>query len=326
MRRIAIVSDIHYAGPREQVHGRGYEFVHAKPSLAKIAATLYRDLIWMRNPLANNHLLDRFCERAGNPDLVIANGDYTCDVAGVGVCHDEALESVQLCLGQLRARFGDRLHTTIGDHELGKITLLGTHGGLRLQSWQRATGECGLRPFWRIEVGRFVLLGITSTLLALPVLRADARDDEWSEWEKLRAAHLGEIRAAFATLQPHQRLLLFCHDPSALPYLWREEFVRAKASQIANTIVGHLHTRILLWKTRVLGGLPPVRFLGVSLRRMTTGLSEARHWRPFNVVLCPALAGIQMMRGGGFLTMDLDEDGAQRPRIKFHRIPRKLRQ
>jgi hypothetical protein len=322
MRRIAIVSDIHYAGPGEFAHGPNFEFDGAPPSFGKSLATLYRNHIWMRNPVGNNHLLERFLERAGTPDLVIANGDYTCDVAGLGVAHDEALESVQICLGKLRARFGDRLHAIMGDHELGKVTLLGHRGGLRLQAWRRATGDCGLRPFWRVEVGNFVLLGVTSTLIGLPMFHSDALAEEWPEWERLRAAHLAEIRAAFAALRPEQRVVLFCHDPSALPQLWREEAVRAKTSQIAHTIVGHLHTRILLWKTRALAGLPPLRGCGVSLQRMTSALSEAKHWRPFNVCLCPSLAGIQMLRGGGFLTMEVDETAEKPPRITFHRISR----
>ena len=273
MRRIAIVSDIHYAGPREHAHGRDFEFAGARPSFGKSVATIYRNLIWMRNPVGNNHLLDRFLERVGTPDLVIANGDYTCDVAGFGVAHDEGLESVQICLGKLRDRFGGRLHAIMGDHELGKVSLLGDRGGLRLQAWHRATTDCGLRPFWRLEVGSFVLLGVTSTLIGLPMMLSDALPAEWPEWERLRAAHLAEIRAAFAALRPHQRVLLFCHDPSALPHLWREEAVRAKLGQVTHTIVGHLHTRILMWKTRMLAGLPPLRGCGVSLRRMTSALS-----------------------------------------------------
>lgn len=322
MRRIAIVSDIHYAGPGEFAHGPNFEFAGAPPSFGKSLATLYRNFIWMRNPVGNNHLLDRFLDRAGTPDLVIANGDYTCDAAGLGVAHDEALESVQLCLGKLRACFGDRLHAIMGDHELGKVTLLGHRGGLRLQAWHRATGTCGLRPFWRLELGRFVLLGVTSTLIGLPMMRADALPAEWAEWERLRVEHLAEIRAAFTALEPQQRVLLFCHDPSALPHLWREDAVRARTSQITHTIVGHLHTRILMWKTRLLAGLPPLRGCGVSLQRMTSALSEAKHWRPFKPSLCPSLAGIQMLRGGGYLTMDLDETGAQPPQISSHKMLR----
>ena len=322
MRRLAIVSDIHYAGPREFAHGPDFEFAGAKPSLAKGVATLYRNFIWMRNPVGNNPLLDRFIERAGDADLVIANGDYTCDVAGLGVGHDDGLESVQLCLGKLRHAFGSRLHAISGDHEFGKVSLLGDHGGLRLNAWQRATHDCGLRPFWRVELGNCVLLGITSTLISLPLYRADALESEWAGWENLRADHLAEIRAAFDALQPQQRVILFCHDPTSLPHLWREPAVRSKVNQIVNTIIGHLHTRLLLWEARLLAGVPPVRGLGISMQRMTTGLRDARDWRAFKVRLCPALAGIQLMRGGGYLTMDVDESGAKMPVIKFQRIRR----
>lgn len=323
MARIFIVSDVHYAGPREQRHGPHYEFAKVKPSLAKMAATLYRDLIWMRNPLGNNALLDEFCSHAGRADLVVANGDYTCDVSGFGVSDDEGRESVLLCLGKLSGHFGARLQVIMGDHELGKISLLGDHGGLRFNSWLRATMDCSLQPFWRVELGRYVLIGVTSTLLGLPLFRADAMEVEWPAWERLRADHLVEVRAAFESLQARQRVLLFCHDPSALAYLWQEDVVRAKARQIEHTVVGHLHTNLLLWKARLLAGMPPVGFLGVSVKRMTTGLNGARCWKHFNVLLCPSLAGIQLMRGGGFLVLDLDETGTRALRVERHAMRRK---
>lgn len=322
MRRIVILSDIHYAGPREQAHGADFEFAGAAPSLGRSLVRLYRHHIWMRDPLAHNSQLTRFLERAGPADLVVANGDYTCDVAGLGVSDDEACESVQLCLDPLRQRFGDRFHAVMGDHELGKVSLLGDHGGLRLASWERAINDCGLRPYWRIELGHHILVGVTSTLVALPAFRRDALEAEWPEWERLREAHLAEIRAAFDDLRPGQRLVLFCHDPTALPYLWRESVVRAHCEQIAVTVIGHLHTRLLLWKSRVLAGLPPVHRFGVSLRRITTALHEARHWKAFNVCLCPSLAGIELFRRGGFLTLDLDETRGVPARVEVHSIPR----
>lgn len=322
MRCIAIVSDIHYAGPREHAHGPDFEFAHAKPSLRTALVRLYRHHVWMQNPVAHNSMLDAFMQRAAAADLVIANGDYTCDVAGVGVSHDESCESVQLCLGRLRAKFGNRFHATLGDHELGKVALLGDHGGLRLRSWKRATGECGLVPFWRIEAGPYVLLGITSTLVALPVFRPDALDEEWSAWEELRAVHLARIGAAFEALQPRQRVLLFCHDPTALAFLWRETAVRARLSQIEHTIIGHLHTRLVFWKSRLLAGMPVINGMGALVRRMTMALNEARRWRAFKPRLCPSLAGIELVKVGGFLTIHLDESGRAPLRVQQHQIPR----
>jgi hypothetical protein len=240
----------------------------------------------------------------------------------VGVSHDEACESVRLCLGKLRARFGEGFRATIGDHELGKVALLGDHGGLRLRSWERATGECALQPFWRVDLGRYVLLGITSTLVALPFFQNDALADEWPAWQALRAAHLQEIRDAFNQLHGQQRVILFCHDPTALAFLSREEAVRNRREQIERTIIGHLHTRLVFWKSRVLAGMPEIHRLGASIRRMTRALHEARHWRPFKPELCPALAGVELMKAGGFLTLTLDESGAAAPVLERHRIAR----
>lgn len=308
MTRLAVVSDIHYAGPQESAHGPDFEFDQAPPSWRRELVRLYRNHIWMRNPVGHNAMLDTFMDRVADADLVVANGDYTCDVAGVGVSDDAACESVRLCLGKLRDRFGDRFAAISGDHELGKVSLLGDHGGLRLRSWERATGECGLQSCWRRECGRHVLLGVTSTLLALPVFHPDALAEEWPAWEKLRAAHVAEVHQAFATLEADQRVVLFCHDPTALAYLWAEPVVQERCHQIALTVLGHLHTRLVFWKSRLLAGIPVIRSLGVSAQRMTTALNQARCWKHFRPVLCPALAGIELHRRGGYLTLELAED------------------
>ena len=84
-------------------------------------------------------------------DYVIANGDYSCNTAFVGLSDDAACQSARECLGKLRQRFGARLRANYGDHELGKITLFGAHGGMRLASWRRAREELGLQPFWRLR-------------------------------------------------------------------------------------------------------------------------------------------------------------------------------
>ena len=87
-------------------------------------------------------------------------------------------------------------------------------------------------------------------------------------------------------------------------------------------MIGHLHTNLVLWKSRLLAGMPAVGFLGHGVKRMSTALRDARCWRQFQVRLCPSLAGIELLKDGGFLTADLDEE-AQRPvRFAFHPLPR----
>lgn len=323
MPRIAIVSDIHFAGPGEQARGSRYEFDGVPFSAGRTLAQFHRHFLWLRDPLAHNELVDDFIRSITNPDLVVANGDYSCDSAAIGLSDDAACESAQLCLNRLRNAFGHRLHTVMGDHELGKVSLLGNRGGLRLHSYERATRDCGIRPFWRRDLGNNLLLGVTSTLIALPVFSPDVLPEERTAWEQLRVAHLAEIRAAFQSLKPAQRVILFCHDPTALPFLWREDEVRARAGQMAQTIIGHLHTRLVFWQSRLLAGVPPLHGCGVALHRMTSALHQARIWGPFNVELCPSLAGSELLKDGGFLTLDVDEAASLSPRVRFHPLPRR---
>jgi hypothetical protein len=185
---IAILSDIHQAGPAERARGEDYEFRTIANPLLRAVARAYRHLIWMRHPLDQGRQLDRFLAEIGPVDYVVANGDYACDTAYVGVSDPGSFQSAQECLGKLRAKFGDRARFTIGDHELGKLTLFGGKGGMQLASWQCVTQQLGLQPFWKLAIGRYLLLGVASPLIALPANQADVPPAEWPEWQPLREA------------------------------------------------------------------------------------------------------------------------------------------
>jgi len=320
--KVAIVSDIHYAGAHERARGHEFESRLIANPLLRAGVWLYRHFIWMRHPLAQAPQLERFLDAAGSADFVVANGDYSCDSGFVGVSDPAAFDSAQVCVGKLRAKFGDRIQFTLGDHELGKLSIFGGHGGMRLASWAQATEALHLPAFWKFNVGNYLLLGVASPLIALPAHQSDALPEEWEEWLKLRSAHLAEIRAAFDQLQPQQRVILFCHDPTALPFLWREESVRRRLPQIEQTVLGHLHTRLVLWKSRLLSGIPTVRFLGHTVRRLTSALHEAHHWWPFKVRLCPALSGIELLNDGGYYIMELDPAAQVPAQFIFHPLPR----
>jgi hypothetical protein len=319
---IAILSDPHYAGAAERERGDDFELRLIANPLLRLFVRFFRHFIWLRNPLHQAPQLDRFLQETGPVDCVVANGDYSCDSAFVGVSDPAAFHSAQECIGKLRDRFGGNIRFTLGDHELGKLTFFGALGGMRLASWTRATEDLGLQPFWQLGVGNYLLMGVTSSLIELPANRPDTLPEEWPAWLKLREAHLAEIRAAFDALKPEQRVLLFCHDPTALPFLWREESVRRRLPQIEQTVIGHLHSRLILWKSRLLAGIPPVRFLGNSVRKFTSALHEARHWRPFRVRLCPALSGIQLLNDGGYYTVEIDPAAKRPAEFMFHPLPR----
>ena len=320
---IAVLSDIHYAGPREQAVGDDYETrVIANPFL-RFMLRLYREHVWLRYPLHQNGQLDRFLATVPTVDYIVANGDYSCNTSAVGLSDDAAMESAQICIGKLRSQFGERLRLNFGDHELGKLRLMGTRGGLRLKSWERAIAELGIQPFWRLDLGNYVLFNCVSTLLALPVFDHDILPDERDRWLKLREQHLAELRSAFDSLKPQQRLIFFCHDPTALPFLDRDEMIQPKLRQIERTIIGHLHSNLYLRLSKFLSGLPVIHFCGHSIRRMSTAVNDAHHWKSFNVQLCPSLAGIQLLNDGGFLTIELDAKANGSARLQFHRLPRK---
>ncbi len=322
MFRLAIVSDIHFASPAEQARGHGFELVGLRNPVKRTVLKWYRNLIWIRDPLSLNHLLDKFISAVGAVEYVICLGDYACDSAFLGLSDEAAFQSARECLGKLRQRFGQNVLAVLGDHDLGKISLAGDRGGMRLASLQRAIGQLGLRTLWQVELGRYTLIGVTSSLVALPVFDPDLLEVERPEWIRLREQHMTEIRRAFELLKPTQRVLLFCHDPTALPFLWHEGSVHARLGQIERTVIGHLHSNLILWKSRVLAGMPKISFLGGSVKRFTTALHDARLWWDFKVQLCPALAGIELLKDGGFYTVELDPEAAQPPNFKFHPIPR----
>lgn len=319
---IVILSDIHYAGAAERARGNDYELRAIRRPLLRLLVTFYRHFYWMRYPLEQGRQLDRFLDRHVQADYLIGNGDYTCDSGFVGVSDPAAKESVAECLHKLRAQFGDRTRFIMGDHELGKLGTFSGGGGMRLASWRCATEELGLNPFWELPIGNYRLVGVNSSLLALPPHEGDTLPEEWPEWMRLRQAHLAEIRTAFEKLPKNARVILFCHDPTALPFLWREEVVRSRLPQVEQTFIGHLHTKLILWKSRLLSGIPPIRFCGKAVERFSSALHEAHLWHHFRIRLCPALSGIQLLNDGGYYLMALDPTAKAPAEFTFHPLPR----
>lgn len=320
--RLAVCSDIHYASPAEQARGDQREFEVISNPLLRLTLRSLRWGVWLRHPLRYNHLLDEFLRRADGLDYGIANGDYATDMAALGVSDDATFAGAELCLARLRARFGTNLRATIGDHELGKLSFFGHYGGLRLASWHRAHAELGLAGCWRLDLGRYVLVGVASTVLALPIFEPDMLPEEHEEWQRVRAEHLAQIREVFSGLGADRRVILFCHDPTALPFLGREPAVRACLPQVELTVIGHLHSNLVLWKSRMLCGMPRLTFLGATVARMSGALRRSREWRPFRVRLCPSLAGLQLERGGGWCSLELAPTGDAPLVWRTHRLRR----
>jgi hypothetical protein len=319
--RLLICSDIHYASAAEKKRAN-YEINVASNALQRLLVKFYRHYFWLRDPFAHNELLRHVLNPPFEPDQVIANGDYSCDSAFIGVADEAAKQSAGECLGQLRARFPGKFHAVYGDHELGKVSLCGGQGGLRFRSLQVAREELGLKTVWTHRIGRYLLIGITSSLAALPVYLTEALESERGQWQEAARAHWDELRAAFESARGEDRILLFCHDPTALPFLAEVQAVRSRAGQIERTIIGHLHSELIFRQSKLLSGIPRITFCGAAVRRISSALSRAKSWKDFNVVLCPSLSGLEINRLGGYYAVDLDPDATRPARFELNVIRR----
>lgn len=306
-RTLVVLSDIHYAGQAEQARGLTEYQVIGNPFL-RLLARAFRHFIWQRDPFGHNQALQQFLATVGHPEVVVANGDYSCDSAFEGVSDSACHASVAECLGLLRQRFAD-FHAVLGDHELGKMSLFGARGGPRLASWERLQTSLGLRPLWHVPYGACHLIGVASTVLALPVYEPELLPDEIPAWREIRREYVAAVEDCFRQVSAGRRIILFCHDPTALPFLREIDAVRQKLAQVEATFIGHLHSPLIYWKSRLLAGMPVLKFLGNSARRMSTALNQAKYWRPFRVRLCPALVGIQLLKDGGYYQVQMDATG-----------------
>ncbi len=319
--RLLVLSDVHYAGASEQAR-RGHEALAIRNPLLRLVAHCYRKYVWLADPYSHNPLLDRIVAAEPCPDLVVANGDFNLDTQFVGVSDEASMESARECVDKLRAAYGDRLLLTIGDHELGKMSLFGGSGGLRLKSWNRTVGELGIRPLWHHTAGSWNLLGVTSTLIALPLFEPEILPAEKAAWERLRDLHLKEIERCFDAIPAGNPILLCCHDPSALPFLYSLPSVRRRLPDVKATLLGHLHSSTVFDASRWLAGMPSIRFLGNTVRRLSTALQQARYWKEFRPVLCPSPSGIELRKDGGYLTTVLAADVRSAPQFQQHRLIR----
>jgi hypothetical protein len=55
---------------------------------------------------------------------------------------------------------------------------------------------------------------------------------------------------------------------------------------------------------------------------MSLALSQSRQWRRFNLKLCPALGGIQLLNDGGYFTVNLDPQARRPAEFGFHPMRR----
>lgn len=325
--RLAVISDIHVLGPGENERDREVR-VELLTVRGRLRGSWGRFLHATRRRLWNWHPESRYdCFLKAlaemhdyDPDFVIANGDYAGDAEGVGLSNDATYESAAGVITLICEIFPDRCFFNFGDHDIGKYSTPLRRGGVRLASVQRGEDLLGIRSFWQQRVDEFELIGVNSSLIILDHFLPEALKEETPEWHRLRNAHLEAVRAAFAGLAPDARVILFCHDPSALGSLRAEPEVAARLNQIDLTVLGHLHEPRLL---TLIQRMPHFRLWTPKYpvaRIIATGLRDAKTWSVFNPIVCPSPFGAGHHLSGGILFIERTSTGhllARRHRVKL---------
>jgi hypothetical protein len=241
---------------------------------------------------------------AYSPDWIIANGDYGGDVGGVGLSNTSTYESVASVVNVIRARFPDRCRFVFGDHDLGKYNTVLREGGIRLGSLELGEKTLGIPSFWHEIDEDIHLIGVNSSLFTLDLFLPEALTAEIPEWRRRRAEHIEHVSHAFDGLPDHARVLLFCHDPSALTALSQIPIVVERLDQIEMTVIGHLHSPTLLHLARWLPKAKGWRPKYPVARIIAHGLEGARSWDMFNPVVCPSTFGTGHHVSGGLLFIE----------------------
>jgi hypothetical protein len=325
--RLAVLSDFHVLGPGELEKS---EHAHQQlgVGLDPIRRTWRRGLYRVRRRLWNTHpelrhaaFLKAVTEiDEYDPEWIIANGDYGGDTGGIGLSDAHTFESVSGVVDMLRERFEKRIRFIFGDHDLGKYSTVLREGGIRLESLELGEKKLGIPSFWHEIDDDIHLIGINSSLFTLDLFLPEALVDEIPEWRRRRDEHIAQVSHAFDGLPKNARVLLFCHDPSALAALSQVPVVIGRLSHIEMTVIGHLHapgllklakfvpTRAKKWRPKY----PVARILAHSLEGVQS-------WKMFKPVACPSTFGAGHHMHGGVLFIEKDERGklvARRQRVK----------
>ena len=314
--RLAVISDVHVMGPSEKDKhnesfnrlGEGLPRMHGawRRSLHRL-----RRRFWVDHPEARHqsflHALDTVASY--NPDWIVANGDYGGDTLGIGMSDASTFESVASVVTLIRHMFPNNAHFIFGDHEIGKYSTALKQGGIRLKSLQRGEELLGIRSFWTERVDGFHLVGVNSSLFVLDLFLPEALADEIPEWRRLRTEHIDQVNASFENLPADARVLLFCHDPSALSVISELPGVQRHISQIERTILGHYHAPSLLSLAKLVRLLPKLDPKYPVARITMHGVHGIKGWRKFRPIVCPATFGAGHHVPGGVLFVETNERG-----------------
>lgn len=310
-----LLCDPHHPGALERLRGSDFEFRGLASAQARRWAWLWRHYVWKRDNFAHQHLLEHWASHVRPEEWVVLGGDYSCDSAFIGLEDPASRASARECLEVVTSTPARGYLAIAGDHEYGKPILDGSRGGIRWASFEVTHRELGIPMHFHARAGIYHLVGISSSLLTFTLHEKEARPEDSIRFREAGRNQADWLEALCQSLQPEDRILLFCHDPTALAYLGRFPWATKLIYHLEQTFCGHLHSEWFGRMARSLCWLPQVRCMGPSIHRISLSLRRARHWSPFRVRIAPALSGIELAQDGGFLRIRLDPTGQAPLRI-----------
>lgn len=323
MKKFLLFGDVHYAGPAETRRGLT-ETEMATSWAQKTLVHFYRNFLWLADPIGHAHQFPQLLDSMNQmrADEAVCLGDLSMDTAFVGLSDPASMESAAELVKLVRHKLDAPTTWLMGDHEIGKTSMIGKQGGPRIASFNRWTQELEFPAWWERSIHHWRLIGVCSTLAAFPVYETEFPQSELSAWKELYQSQLSWLQQCFDSIEPRERIILFCHDPSALGFLHALPEIQKKLSQIAVTWVGHMHTPLVEKAASIFSGVPPITQFGTSIRRFSTALQKAAAWKDFRMRLCPSPSGSELLRDGGYFEMVLHHDASiQSPLSIFHPNP-----
>lgn len=212
-----------------------------------------------------------------------------------------------------------------GDHELGYRLPLSSdsRGGISKQSIDIFMRECN-QLFGYKKIANFHFAWLSSSLFSQDTTHLPMEERMFIS--RMESAQRFNLPSALWEVKEGEKLFLLIHDPDALEHV--DRLLPAKSlKMIAGVFSGHLHAQESLRKYEMLGKIAQTKIsalLAKAFKRWRLVHDWAKGnprrlelFRKYDLRIIPAPGGM-MGKGGGFLVMNLYEDGSYE--IKKHSL------
>lgn len=324
--RVLLISDFHWliVPPWKQ---KG-QVVRGISRLIEFFISIWK--VWNNRQKRKSQVLQKI-KKQGPYDFAIMLGDLAeCVFNERGIKTAKDIERLDDFICLLRKSLCQKMFFIPGDHELGyKLPLsCDPEGGISMESIAHFKAVFGKDNLYQLfKIGRFNFIFLSSSLVNqsidhLPKLDQDEICDLNSEQRVI-------LYDVLAKTKGNETAFLFIHDPDCLEEidnfivdLQKDKYVRSDVN--IKTFCGHMHAEETLKNYEKLGRIANVsagyeRTLHGFFIRSEKGrkimewakgnLCRLEIFKKYNLRIVPAAGGM-MGKGGGFLVLNLYEDGS----------------